>query len=76
MISPALKLKLETALMVFLASFLTSVGSQLTSLSFSGLSWSIVGSIVTSAIGVAVQAIYNAFIQSSLGNQLKGVKIL
>lgn len=73
MFSPATKLKLETFAIVFGASFLSYLGAHLSGLSVGTVSWSAVISLVTAAVGSALQVAYSSFIQSALGNQLKGI---
>lgn len=69
--SPAVKLQIETGLVVFISTFLTSVGSQVATLDVSTLSWSLVLGLITTGIGVAARAMITNTFKDSLGSQIK-----
>lgn len=70
-LSSTTKLHLETAGIVFISSLLVTVGSSVQSLSATSLSWSLLLSLITTAIGVAARSAFTAYFSNSVGAQLK-----
>lgn len=70
-ISSSTKLHLETAAIIFVASFLTAAGAALTNITSASFSVNVLLPLITTALGVATRATYTSLVSSSIGAGLK-----